>query len=259
MWENTGVSTLKDIIPTFDNIVVTNSWLTDCLKEEYPETEIYKVEHIASFPNFINNPEPNKFVYGYSGGFWDRKKVDNIIDAFNACKTENDYLKLHSRRFVNTPVMMNQLKEHIAQEPNNIILQHKTLDNEEYQSWWELLNCYVFLSAGESYSITPRQALLQGIPVILSKNTAHLDLKDIPGILWVESGDFSDAYYSGRPDDVGSIGMQYNPDMGQAIAQIKEVKKNYGYWKEEAQKAIPILKQQVDKANIKASWYSLLN
>jgi len=191
-------------------------------------------------------------------GLWNRKNVVETIQAYNKVKDENSLLRIHSREFVNTPKMLKIVEDEIAIDPEHIELKNRTLKNEEYQEWWNTLNCYVFVSGGESYSITPRQALMQGIPVILSKNTSHLDLVDVPGILWVETDHMKKAQFSGDPNSSVFIGYESVPSFVQLEAQMKEVKENYDHWKAEAVKGGEIIKKQVSAEAIKKQWDQIL-
>jgi glycosyltransferase involved in cell wall biosynthesis len=259
MWESTGVDLLQPLIEMFDHTVITNSWLHEHLQKEYPKATIDKLEHIAHYSILENNPPTDKITFGYSGGLWERKKVDKIIESFNVMKSENDFLAIHSRDFVNTPEMVEHLESILALDSKNISFQNETLIFEDYLAWWKNLSAYIFISAGEGYSVTPRQALLCGIPVILSRNTAHLDLIDVPGILWVNSHEASTARYSGNITREIKVGEQYEPDVAHAAKQLLELKENYAYYKAQALLGKEIIKQQVHIDSIKEQWVALTN
>ncbi|HNW88121.1 MAG TPA: glycosyltransferase [Bacteroidales bacterium] len=258
MWESDDISQIKEILECVDHIIVTNSWLKNLIAAKLPNKHVHCVEHIANYYSTPALGDTENFVYGYSGGLWSRKNVDMIIRAFNDIKTEKIKLQIHSREFVNTPEMLNVVKKEILVNPENIELKNETLKNEDYAKWWSALNCYVFVSSGESYSITPRQALMQGTPVILSKNTAHLDLLDIPGILWVETAEVRKAQFSGDPTSSVNIGNDFVPDEEQLKERMKEVKENYKYWKEQAILGGKLITKLVDPKRIKQQWDMLL-
>ena len=159
---------------------------------------------------------------------------------------------------VNLPFVLEKVYNCIKMSPTGIELKNKTLSASEYASWWNELNCLVFVSSGESYSIQPRQALMQGIPVILSKNTAHLDLLDIPGILWVNADTPEPAYFSGQPDANLTVGHQFGCEISDIIDKMAEVKKNYKYWKEQAKIGGEIIKKRVKPSIIKNQWEALI-
>lgn len=258
MWESDDIAIIKNLLEKFDNIVVTNSWLQNLLLEKLKNIKIHKVEHIAKYYDKPSTGNGDAFTFGYSGGLWERKNVSELVKAFNDIKTKEDVLKIHSRSFVNTPKMLKFVTNEIDKNPDGIELRNETLKNDEYEKWWDSLNCYVFVSGGESYSITPRQALLQGIPVILSKNTSHLDLLDVPGILWVETDHLKRSQFSGDPNSPVFIGNESVPSFKQLRERMQEVKNNYSFWKEEAIKGGKIIKEQTSDKRIKDQWDSIL-
>jgi hypothetical protein len=99
---------------------------------------------------------------------------------------------------------------------------------------------------------------MQGTPVILSKNTSHLDLLDVPGILWVECDEQQTAKYSGNADLGDNIGVQFEPRVKEVIKCMNEVRINYSHWKSEAIKGGEIIKQQTSKENIAKQWRNVL-
>ena len=259
MWESGNVEILEKILSIYDYVIVTNSWLKKKIESKLPEIDVKQIEHLAHYYTKPAKGSKDNFVYGFSGGLWERKKISVLLTAFNKAKHKDDILKIHSRKNVNTQTMLNAFNKVYSKNSQQVKFLNQTLPDKEFADWWSSLNCYVFISAGESYSITPRQALMQGTPVILSKNTSHLDLLDIPGILWVECDEMQTAKYSGNADLGTSIGTQFDPKEDNVIACMKDVKDRYDYWKKEAIKGGNILKERTSVDNIKSQWRTLLN
>ena len=259
MWESTGIEVMKDLLLSFDNIVVTNEWLRMLIMEKLGHPKVHVVEHIAKFYSKPSQGSTDTFNFGYSGGLWERKNVDKTIIAFQQLpdkNTKTPKLKIHSRDFVNTESMVNKIKS-LINSPH-IEIKNKTLSDDEYADWWATLNCLVFVSAGEGYSIQPRQALSMGIPVILSQNTSHLDLLGVPGIVWVESKIEEKAYFSGMPGANINVGNQFTVKIEDIKKAMLEMLQNYEYYKSEAQKAIPIIKDKINSETIKQRWEQIL-
>lgn len=263
MWESGSYEQLAPLFDIYDNVVVTNKWLHDELRNFFGDAiKVHNIEHIAKYYVKPATGSTTTFNFGFSGGLWERKKVDVIMKAFNEAKTPNDRLKIHTRKHANTATMINAFVEEfskyqtIGQGPMEFI--NETLPDTEFVKWWDTLNCYVFVSAGESYSVTPRQALMQGTPVILSKNTSHLDLLDVPGILWVECDEEHTAKYSGNADLGASIGTQFEPRVNDVIECMKQVRENYSYWKDEAVKGGEIIRKRTSPKNIAKQWRQVL-
>ena len=55
----------------------------------------------------------------------------------------------------------------------NVEILLSSLPGSEYKSFLQSLDCYVLLSRGEGFSLTPREALALGKPCIITNNTAH--------------------------------------------------------------------------------------
>jgi glycosyltransferase involved in cell wall biosynthesis len=263
MWENKGFEKLAELFHIYDNVIVTNKWLHDELKDFYGDKiKLHNIEHIAKYYTKPSTGSTETFNYGFSGGLWERKKVGVIMEAFDKAKTPNDKLKIHTRKHANTEPMINAFVEEFSKYQTDtngqIDFINKTMPDDEFTSWWDTLNCYIFISAGESYSVTPRQALMQGTPVILSKNTSHLDLLDVPGILWVECDEKYTAKYSGNADLGAEIGTQFEPRLKDVVKNMKEVRINYSHWKNEAIKGGEIIKKRISKENIAKQWRNVL-
>ena len=259
MWESRGYENLEEMFDIYENVIVTNSWLYEELRAYFGnKIKLHQVEHIAHYYTTPATGSSDKFVYGFSGGLWERKKVDVIMHAFNEVKEKDDILKIHTRRHANTEQMLEKFNELYVKYQGQINFTNKTMPDAEFVDWWDSLNCYVFVSAGESYSVTPRQALMQGTPVILSKNTSHLDLVGVPGILWVNCTEAETAKYSGNADLGAEVGAQFEPHIDEVQECMIEVKKNYKYWKEKDKKGGEIIKQRTSKENIAKQWRQVL-
>src|SRR5690606_6742478 len=112
------------------------------------------------------------FVLGMSPGFWDRKNHIKILRQF-AKKFANNpsfKLKLHGR---GGPFKKEVEREVASMKLSNLEFLNESLSVSKYNSFMEEIDCYVFPSMGEGFSITPREVLALGRPCIVSNNTAH--------------------------------------------------------------------------------------
>ncbi len=74
---------------------------------------------------------------------------------------------------------------YVSSNPEAIHIIEKNLPRDEYLEFLQSLDCYVLLSRGEGFSITPREAMALGVPCILSNNTAHKTICDSGYVSWV--------------------------------------------------------------------------
>ena len=94
MWESADMLQLEPFITLYDHIIVTNTWLQQQLKQAYPTQSVILVEHFANYYKIQALGSQDKFIFGFSGGLWERKKVDVILKAFNKARQPNDLLKI---------------------------------------------------------------------------------------------------------------------------------------------------------------------
>jgi glycosyltransferase involved in cell wall biosynthesis len=133
---------------------------------------------LQDFLNFKQQTTPHKkFVFGMSGAFWLRKNHLKILEAFAAefGNRKDVKLKLHGR-FGEENIIQELAKRIRELNLTNVELIVKPYNNAEYLSFFKSLDCYVFLSMGEGFSITPREALAAGKPCIVTKNTAQITI-----------------------------------------------------------------------------------
>jgi glycosyltransferase involved in cell wall biosynthesis len=68
------------------------------------------------------------------------------------------------------------------------------MSKEEIDNWWRDINCYVMPSSGEGFSHTPREALMRGIPTIISNYSAHESLVKLGFVRYFSPIDMEGAY-----------------------------------------------------------------
>jgi len=160
----------------FDAIAVPDSWLVDVYKNSGVTVPIFILPLVLDLESLLAKPIKQKrnkpFVFGFSGGFWLRKNHTLLVKAFieEFGDNPNVMLKMHGRFEGGLKTVLNSF-ENI--KTKNITLEYKAFTRQEYEDFITSLDCYVLISKGEGFSITPREALAAGIPCILSDNTAH--------------------------------------------------------------------------------------
>jgi len=166
----------------FDAIVVPDEWLVPIYRKGGVSVPIFVLPCLINLDDFLEQYAINKtrhphepFVFGSSGAFVPRKNHLKALEAFikEFGNSPLAKLKLHGRWGSSDQ----DLHVLLAQTGvTNVEIINKTFTQEEYLGFLNSLDCYVFLSKGEGYSITPREALANGIPCILSNNTARTTL-----------------------------------------------------------------------------------
>ncbi len=188
----------------FDLMVVPDEWLVDVYRKGGVKIPIFVLPCPIYLGEFFSQPpkyhDKHNFVFGSSGCFVPRKNHITVLEAFIQEFGNNPYvkLKLHGRWGSEDST----LRERINQIGiNNVEIINQTITQQDFIKFMTSLDCYVFLSKGEGYSITPRESLACGIPCILSNNTAHKNLCDSGFVTAVPSEILECGFYNCLVDD----------------------------------------------------------
>ncbi len=161
----------------FDAVWLPDKWLTDVYKNSGVEKPLHVLPLACNLKHFLEHPIKKKaneiFTFGITAGIWMRKNIAGVIEAFRMAFPEGNEkvkLKIHSRNGFRGEI---RKIENIINDDERIEFFVEGLSDSDYLKFMTSLDAYVFLSMGEGFSITPREALALGLPVILSDNTAH--------------------------------------------------------------------------------------
>jgi hypothetical protein len=116
----------------------------------------------------------------------------------------------------------------------------RKLSNDELDKWWEDIDCYILCSAGEGYSYTPREAILRGIPTIVSDCTAHSVLVKTKGVFGVKPTGKKPAYKHLWKKNVGE---DYTFSINSVANAMGEVNTYFGEWKNKVKLAQKYIKE----------------
>jgi glycosyltransferase involved in cell wall biosynthesis len=161
----------------FDAVIVPDKFLLYVYKKCGVNIPIFVAPLPIFLDDFLDDKNEHKFdkdkpfTFGCSAMFVSYKNQEKIIKAFARYfkNNSNFRLKLHGR--VGNIGYLKNIIESLSLNNVDIIL--KRLSHNDYIDFIKSLDCYVFISKGEGFSITPREAMACAIPVILSDNTVH--------------------------------------------------------------------------------------
>lgn len=186
-----------------------------------------EMEHYASHKP-LSHAKP--FIFGSSGlfGNTDRKNHKKLIDAFVAefGNQPNVQLVIHGRKGKKSAT--ETLEQKIKKlNVSNITLLHKMLSPLEYRQLITSFNCYVLISKGEGFSLSPREAMAAKIPCILSNNTAHTTICNSGFVYSVQSDKtlFSDQ----------NTGLTYDCSLADVRKGLRDVYSRYQYYLTQAE------------------------
>lgn len=213
----------------FDALVVPDEYLVNIYKKSGVNIPVFIIPIGLYLKDFLSKPvkqRKNKlFTFGVSAGFWPRKNYELLVDAFTEAFGNNKNVRLIIHGRMAAAGCYEQLLIKIkSQNIKNIILIKSSFTQKQYIRFLRSLDCYVLLSKGEGFSITPREALALGIPCILSNNTAHKTICDTGFIESVSAG-ISEPLFD--PGLGGFCGNVYNCKKEDACNSLKKVYYNY--------------------------------
>lgn len=257
----------------FDMAVVPDQFLVEVYKKSGVQIPIFVLPLPLLLHDFLTLQKHKSckkpFVFGLSGGFWERKNHMRALEAFAEEFGNNPdvMLRIHGR--FGEPEIINALANKIIEyNLSNVELIVKPYTRAEYLEFFSSLDCYVFLSKGEGFSITPREALACATPCILTNNTAQITIcssgavRVVPSNILVPA--FYDCHYDGSYgynyidsliqknsmlngqksidldiDDLisrsGYVGYQFDCSVKDARKAMRSVYKNYAYYLKKAQ------------------------
>lgn len=161
----------------FDAAIVPDSFLVNVYKNSGVTIPIFVVPLGIYIDEFLEQPlkqhPGTPFVFGCSTTFEPRKNnvllLESFIEEFR--NTKKVILKLHGRSGSKTFKILKEILR--KRKIRNVKLELSNYTWNEYLSFMKSLDCFVSISKGEGFSITPREALALGIPSIVSNNTAQ--------------------------------------------------------------------------------------
>ena len=171
----------------------------------------------------------DEYIFGWIGTFEDRKNPFKIIEAFTEAFGNNEKVKLvmHTR-FVDRKTQSGERFDKYTQSlPSNIVISEGVLPDEEIINLMSSFDTYIYVSQGEGYSITPRQAMACGLSVVLSAIPTHLDITDLDeqtGVFWVPATKEIDAVQPSLNNCI--CGKMFDIETEQLVQILKHVYAN---------------------------------
>lgn len=194
MWESDALwAPMLEQINAYDLTIVTSSLLDAYLRPR--GVRYVRLPHPYRYE--VTRPredrDPATITMGISAGLWPRKNLALVAETFAQVLGNRPGFRLvvHTRT---TPryhdeILENERIEEAARSVDNVDYQVGSLTRQEYLDWMRSLDVYCFMSAGEGWSVTPREALHLGKPVVLLDAHVHADFSHLPGVIPVAPGE----------------------------------------------------------------------
>jgi glycosyltransferase involved in cell wall biosynthesis len=249
-----------DILNThFDAVIVPDQWLVSVYKNAGVQIPIFVIPPCINIEELLDKPINNNiffkkhFVFGVSATLCERKNIELLVESFydEFAHDSTVALRIHSHI---GHALFERLSAFIKNKAcSNIELLFKEFAKEDYYSFLQHLDCYVLLSKGEGFSITPRQALACAIPSILTNNTGHTSLCEQNFVYSIECMPEQPSDYRGAHK-----GYWFSCSKDDVKKALRSVYEHYAMYKERALAAREWLKLYVNN-ELKKKYYALIN
>lgn len=219
----------------YDMVIVPDENLISVYKNSGVRIPIFVIPLGIMVENLLARPAKTKvndpFTFGLSAGFWMRKNHLKTLEAF-AKKFGNDpkfKLKLHGRFGSSQKIIEQAVAD---ANLNNVELLNHPLSAAEYDNFMDQIDCYVFPSMGEGFSITPREMMALGKPCILSNHTCHKTICNSGFVIPLRANVRVPAYYEVFDQN---IGYQLDCNVDDLANLMLDVVNNYDTYLQQAQ------------------------
>lgn len=216
----------------FDAVIVPDEWLKEVYLACGVKVPLFILPHGICLEDFLNEPIKEThslpFRFGSNAVFTDRKNQHLLIDAFHEefAGDLNVELVIHGGKGDNKYYEEAIRKIEARSVPSIKIILNNTLSQKEYVEFMKSIDCYVLVSKGEGFSITPREAMALGIPTIISNNTAHKTICNSGYASCVTSQILNHALY---PEylKLGDCGNDFNSTIEDVRKELRKIYTNY--------------------------------
>ncbi|MBL4672046.1 MAG: glycosyltransferase [Arenicella sp.] len=265
MWESDKLwEQYAQMVECYDFCIVTCSILDEFLQAR--GIDVIKLQHPYDFEklNSISKPTSSdvSFRFGVSSGLWSRKNAVLLAEEFlTAFESQPDVsLSIHTRSDVTHTDYEDEYRRlsELRDQSYQIQILAQPLSRPDYIEWMRTLDAYCFVSAGEGYSVTPREALHLKKPVVLHDAHAHREFAHLPGVLRVPSVGTKVA-----TPNVAAKGYDIGSDWSVDRAALREslivCRESYNEIQRQLEERYSEVLDYHDPAKIKLEWVRALN
>ena len=218
-------------------LIVPDQWNKDNFQKCGVKIPIHVIPCAMDFDGLDKNKfNDDIFTFGITSQYEERKNHELVIKAFlkKFGNSKKHKLKVHGR----WGHLYEDLKKY---EQHNIEIICRKLSNNEFERWWSDIDCYILCSSGEGYSYTPREAILRGIPTIVSDCTAHKVLTQTGGVYGIKPTGMKDAF---KHIWGVVVGRDYTFSVNSVANAMGEVFACFDEWKEKVKLADKYIRKE---------------
>lgn len=211
----------KEAFEHFDQILCPAPFFLDALRKSGVTKPAAAFDQGVVIPPLRRVRRPGRpFVFAFSASASPRKNLEGTIRAFQQAFPDDDSVRLRLQARWGS---LRRETEKLVAKDKRIEFHWNDLSDADYEKWWSDVDCYLALSKAEGYGMTPREAILRGIPTIASNNSGHATIPEryyfpVPTV----GMELALCDYWKEP-----IGEYWTPDLDVAAKHMKYVHANY--------------------------------
>ena len=156
-----------------DHIVVPNTWCQKVLKKADLDSTVINLGYDPEVFKPIKREMRNKYTFLHYEAFQGRKGWDELLDSWMASLSDKEDTQLILKTIKPYDEIPDRIKEF-----QNVKVISGELPHKAMACLLAEVDCFIFPSRGEGFSLPPLEAMATGLPVILTKGHSHMEYYD---------------------------------------------------------------------------------
>lgn len=215
-------SWVKTLNNYFDLVVTPSEFVKRALQVSGVERDVLTLPlTVCDSSKFVAaQPEGKPVTFGFIGSYEKRKNVELLLESFlDAFPNGEANLRVHLSYSHESKQQLMRLVNRFA--VSNIEITLGKISQEALFTLYEQFDCYVSLSMGEGFSLTVREFMHFGKPIILSDTAAHAELPPLNGLYFIPASIPHPAHYPQIDGKIhGHFLSPYKPDVIYALKKL---------------------------------------
>jgi len=163
-----------DILNQNDAVIVPSTFCEEIFKNSGITQPIYLIPHTLDLNKYNSNIAPkltnDKFKFLFIGAWRKRKGYEELLKAWCSVFSNNEHVELVIK--TDKP---NKAKKYVQGLTNNILIEHRTINENDMPSFIKSFDCLVLPTKGEGFGLPALQAMALGVPVIITDYSGCTD------------------------------------------------------------------------------------
>jgi len=163
-----------EILNQNDAVIVPSTFCEEIFKKAGVTQPIHLIPHTLDLNKYNSNVAPkltnDKFKFLFIGAWRKRKGYEELIKAWRSTFQNNEHVELTIK--TDKP---NRAKNYVRKLTNNILIENRTINENNMPSFIKSFDCLVLPTKGEGFGLPALQAMALGVPVIITDYSGCTD------------------------------------------------------------------------------------